>query len=53
MIPHHQSAIKMAEVASEKSKNQRIKELAENIISTQQTEIEQMKQWREQWYPRD
>jgi uncharacterized protein (DUF305 family) len=53
MIPHHQSAIEMAEVASEKSKNPQIRELAENIESAQQTEIEQMKQWREQWYPKD
>jgi uncharacterized protein (DUF305 family) len=51
MIPHHQSAIEMAQVAREKSKNPHIRELAENIISAQQTEIEQMKQWREQWYP--
>jgi uncharacterized protein (DUF305 family) len=51
MIPHHQSAIEMAEVASEKSRNPRIKTLAENIVSAQQTEIEQMKAWREQWYP--
>jgi uncharacterized protein (DUF305 family) len=53
MIPHHQSAIEMAEVASEKSKNPQIRELAENIVSAQQTEIEQMKQWRKQWYPED
>jgi uncharacterized protein (DUF305 family) len=53
IVPHHQSAIEMALVAREKSKNPQIKELAENIISAQQTEIEQMKQWREQWYPED
>ena len=51
MIPHHQSAIEMAEVAYEKSKNPRIKELAENIMSAQKREIEQMKQWRKEWYP--
>ena len=51
MIPHHQSAIEMAEVAYEKSKNPRIKELAENIMSAQKREIEQMRRWREQWYP--
>lgn len=51
MIPHHQSAIEMAEVASEKSENPRIKELAENIMSAQKREIEQMKQWRKEWYP--
>jgi uncharacterized protein (DUF305 family) len=51
MIPHHQSAIEMAQVASEKSNNPQIKELAVNIISAQQREIEQMKQWRQDWYP--
>jgi uncharacterized protein (DUF305 family) len=51
MIPHHQSAIEMAKVAYEKSENPRIKKLAENIVSAQQAEIEQMKGWREQWYP--
>ena len=51
MIPHHQSAIEMAKVAYEKSENPRIKKLAENIVSGQQAEIEQMKRWREQWYP--
>jgi uncharacterized protein (DUF305 family) len=51
MIPHHQSAIEMAQIASEKSKIPAIKELAENIISAQQREIEQMEQWREEWYP--
>jgi uncharacterized protein (DUF305 family) len=51
MIPHHQSAIEMAKVAREESKIPEIKELAENIVSAQQKEIEQMKQWREEWYP--
>jgi uncharacterized protein (DUF305 family) len=51
MIPHHQSAIEMAEVAYEKTENPRIKELAQDIISAQKQEIEQMKQWRKEWYP--
>jgi uncharacterized protein (DUF305 family) len=51
MIPHHESAIEMAQVALDKSKNPKIKELAENIISAQQREIEQMTRWRQQWYP--
>jgi uncharacterized protein (DUF305 family) len=51
MIPHHQSAIEMAVVAHEKSTIPEIKELAENIVSAQQKEIEQMEQWREDWYP--
>jgi uncharacterized protein (DUF305 family) len=50
MIPHHQSAIYMAQVAQEESKIPAIKELAENIVDAQKLEIEQMKQWRKQWY---
>src|SRR5829696_1555485 len=53
MVPHHQGAIEMAQVAYQKSKIPEIKELAKNIVSDQQAEIEQMKQWREQWYPED
>jgi uncharacterized protein (DUF305 family) len=52
MIPHHQSAISMAQVALEESDNPKIKELAGNIVSAQQREIEQMLQWRQAWYPR-
>jgi uncharacterized protein (DUF305 family) len=50
MIPHHQSAIEMAKVAIEKSKIPEIKELAGNIVPAQKREIEQMKQWRKEWY---
>jgi uncharacterized protein (DUF305 family) len=50
MIPHHQSAIEMSQVALDKSDNPKIKELAENIISAQQQEIEEMTRWRKQWY---
>jgi uncharacterized protein (DUF305 family) len=50
MIPHHQSAIYMAQVAQEESKIPAIKELVENIVDAQKLEIEQMKQWRTEWY---
>ena len=50
MIPHHQSAVEMAQVALKNSDNRKIKELAENIIDAQQREIEQMRRWREQWH---
>jgi uncharacterized protein (DUF305 family) len=52
MIPHHQSAIEMSQVALENSDNPKIKDLAQNIISAQQREIEQMKQWRKEWCPK-
>jgi uncharacterized protein (DUF305 family) len=43
MIPHHRSAVDMAEVAKERSNRQEIKELAEEIITTQNAEIEQLR----------
>ena len=51
MIPHHKSAIQMAQVASKQSKISEIEELAGSIMSAQKREIEQMRRWREQWYP--
>ncbi len=51
MIPHHQGAVEMANVAQQKSKRPEIKKLADNIIKSQNLEITQMKQWRQAWYP--
>lgn len=50
MIPHHESAIVMANDAKQKSKRPEIQKLATTIISSQQAEIDQMKQWRKAWY---
>lgn len=49
MIVHHQGAIEMAKEAKEKAKHQEIKDLAEDIISAQTKEIEQMRQWQSSW----
>jgi uncharacterized protein (DUF305 family) len=43
MVPHHQGAIAMAEVALENAEHEEIKELSRNIVSTQQSEIEELK----------
>ncbi len=51
MIPHHESAIRMAEVALEESENPRIEELAGDIVGAQEREISQMRAWRTDWYP--
>lgn len=50
MIPHHEGALVMAQDALNKSKRPEIKQLAQNIIKSQQAEIEQMQQWRKAWY---
>jgi len=51
MLPHHESAIQMANVALAKSDNPRIEKLAGNIVEAQEREISQMQTWRENWYP--
>ena len=50
MIPHHEGAITMAQDALKKTKRTEIKKLAQDIITSQQKEIDQMKQWRQAWY---
>lgn len=50
MIPHHEGAIDMAQQALEKSDRPETTELAQNIIDSQQQEIAQMMQWRQDWY---
>ena len=50
MIPHHESAIMMAETALQHAQHPELKEMAKEIIDAQQREIDQMKGWREAWY---
>ncbi|MBD0334885.1 MAG: DUF305 domain-containing protein [Cyanobacteria bacterium Co-bin13] len=50
MIPHHEGAVMMAEDAQQKSDRPEIQSLAQDIITSQQAEIEQMQQWRQAWY---
>ena len=50
MIPHHEGAVTMAQDALNKSKRPEIKQLSQNIVTSQQAEIDQMKQWRQSWY---
>lgn len=52
MIPHHASAITMAESAIMGSPRDEVTVLADDIIATQAAEIGQMQRWREQWFPR-
>lgn len=49
MIVHHQGAVEMANFAEDNAKHQEIKDLSRSIISTQQKEIAQMKQWQIDW----
>ena len=50
MSAHHKGAVEMAEVALKKSSNEELKKFAQNIITDQNKEIAQMKDWREKWF---
>ncbi|WP_201323591.1 DUF305 domain-containing protein [Pseudanabaena sp. lw0831] len=50
MIPHHEGALVMAKDAIAKSKRPEIQKLAQEILSSQQAEIDQMQQRRKSWY---
>ncbi len=50
MIVHHEGAVEMAEAALQHAKHEEIKQMANEIISAQTREIEQMKEWEMAWY---
>ncbi len=50
MTTHHQGAIDMANAALKNAKHQEIKTMANNIISAQTKEINQIKEWQKTWY---
>ncbi|HAL29801.1 MAG TPA: DUF305 domain-containing protein [Coriobacteriia bacterium] len=53
MIPHHEDAIVMAELAIDHAEHPEVEQLARNIIETQSAEIAQMQQWYEEWFDAD
>jgi uncharacterized protein (DUF305 family) len=50
MIPHHEQAIEMSDSLLEKDGvDEQVRELAQQIKDAQQPEIDQMKDWLDQW----
>jgi uncharacterized protein (DUF305 family) len=45
MIPHHEQAIEMAEMAPKRTDNRKVLALAENISTTQRQENQKMAEW--------
>jgi uncharacterized protein (DUF305 family) len=51
MVPHHQMAVHSAQMMIANSERPELRDLSRRIITAQQTEIEQMGQWRAAWFP--
>ena len=51
MVPHHREAIEMAKAAEAAGLTQSdLREIADDIVTSQQREIDQMLDWREEWF---
>lgn len=51
MIPHHQGAVEMAQIAQQYSDDPWIKMFAQEIIAAQQVEIAEMQAWLARFSP--
>ena len=51
MIPHHEEAIRAAELLKAGTDRPEMREFAQRIIDTQSREIVQMRSWLAAWYP--
>ena len=49
MIEHHEGAIEMANEAKVSAKHDEIKKMADEIVSAQSKEIDQMNKWKQEW----
>jgi uncharacterized protein (DUF305 family) len=49
MIPHHEQAVQMADMALEQATSQEVIDLATQIKAAQDPEIQQMRSWLQQW----
>ncbi len=50
MIPHHEMAVMMARMLQVSTDRSEMKELADQIITSQSREITMMRSWKESWY---
>ncbi|MCE9643973.1 DUF305 domain-containing protein [Candidatus Parcubacteria bacterium] len=49
MIPHHEMAVMMAQMLQASTERAEMKQLADNIITSQTREIEMMRSWAKVW----
>lgn len=53
MVPHHESAVAMAELAVSRSQRAEVQGFAAAILAAQGPEITQLKMWRKAWHGSD
>src|SRR4051812_40919559 len=53
MVPHHLAAVDMAKIAQEQAEHAEIKQLANDIVTSQSKEVDQLKAWRKARYGSD
>ena len=51
LIPHHEMAVTMAGIAQARSTRPEVVSLAAATVETKTRELEQLRTWREAWYP--
>src|SRR5215217_4399499 len=51
MIPHHEGALMSSEHMISNSDRPELRQLYENIQKSQSEQIDQMQEWRKEWYP--
>lgn len=49
MIVHHEGAVDMAKLSDTRAKHDEVKQLSQDIITAQEKEISEMKQWQKDW----
>jgi uncharacterized protein (DUF305 family) len=49
MIPHHQQAVEMAEMAARRAASDEVRQLASAIVAAQDPEIQTMTRWLQAW----
>lgn len=50
MIVHHQGAVDMARLVFQKAESPQLRSLATSIVTGQESEIAEMKRWRDSWF---
>jgi uncharacterized protein (DUF305 family) len=50
MVPHHEGALAIARIAQERAERPEIRQLADDILKSQDAEISRMRQWRRDWF---